>query len=313
MRILVTGAAGFIGSHLTSQLSRSGYYVHAVDALMETTYSSDTKKKRWAEMQGLKNVEFSVLDLSKVDLRNTLRGINVVINLAAMPGLQKSWEDFPQYLSSNVQVTQNILQALRYSPNTKLIQISTSSVYGLYAKSDENGDIKPISPYGVTKFAAEELVRAYAANFEIDYCILRYFSVYGPGQRADMAYAKFINRISQGLPIEVYGDGNQIRTNTFVTDCVQGTIDALDRFKSGKVYNISGEFEISLLDAISTIEDQLGTRAKLEFRPRAIGDQLETRGDHTQARLDFDYSPKIKPLEGLKIQVDAFKADQFFI
>ena len=312
MKVLVTGAAGFIGSHITRELSQSGYEVLAIDALIETTYSAEIKKRRWSQMQSLRNVQFSNLDLSQIDISNLLQGVDVLINLAAMPGLQKSWEEFPKYLSSNVQLTQNILQGICKNPQIKLIQISTSSVYGLYAKCDEFGEIKPVSPYGVTKFAAEELIRAYAANFDFQFCILRYFSVYGPGQRPEMAYAKFIQRISDGLPIDVYGDGQQIRTNTFITDCVHGTLNAIERFKNGETYNISGDFEVSLLEAISIIENHLGSRAVINFQPKVYGDQLETNGDHSKATLEFDYVPKIKPFEGLELQVKAFKNGQFF-
>jgi nucleoside-diphosphate-sugar epimerase len=309
----VTGGAGFIGSHLTKELSKAGHLVHSVDALIDTTYSADIKKKRWSQMHGLPGVTLSHLDLSKIETHDLLRDIDVVVNLAAMPGLQKSWEEFPKYLSSNVQLTQNILEGISKRPNIKLIQISTSSVYGLYAKCDENGDIKPISPYGVTKFAAEELVRAYAANYDLDYCILRYFSVYGPGQRPDMAYAKFIQSISAGTPIDVYGNGQQIRTNTFITDCISGTMNAISSFENGNVYNISGNFSISLLEAISIIEEQLGKRAQINFLARALGDQQETLGDHKKATSAFKYNPSIEPNEGLEIQVQAFRKGEFFL
>jgi UDP-glucose 4-epimerase len=313
MKVMVTGAAGFIGSHITVELSKAGHEVHAIDALIETTYSAEIKKMRWTQMKSLQNVEFSQLDLSETDISNLLIDIDVVINLAAMPGLRKSWEEFPKYLSSNVQLTQNILQGISQNPKVKLVQVSTSSVYGLYAKCDELGEIKPVSPYGVTKYSAEELIRAYAANFDFSYCILRYFSVYGPGQRPEMAYARFIQQINDGAPIDVYGDGHQIRTNTFISDCVNGTMQALDHFENGGIYNISGDYEISLLDAIRIIEKHLGLRAKINFMPKIIGDQLETKGDHTKATKSFGYNPQIEPLEGLGIQVSAFKKGQFFI
>lgn len=305
MRILVTGAAGFIGSHLVKQLSLENHEVIALDALIETTYSKEIKISRWELLEN-QGIQLEVRDLRYDNIDDLVDKSDVIVNLAAMPGLKLSWENFTMYQSCNIDAVQKLIQSILKFENKRLIHISSSSVYGEFAVGDESSPIQPISPYGVTKYAAELLLQAYAKNFPLNFSVLRYFSVYGPGQRQDMAYSKFIDGIYSGNVIDVYGDGTQERSNTFISDCVRGTIDAIPSAKNGLVYNVSGTFSISINEAIAIIEKELGKKAKINFLPAVAGDQRKTLGDSNRALTDFKYRPGVSPKDGLQKQVQAY-------
>jgi nucleoside-diphosphate-sugar epimerase len=294
MRVLVTGGAGFIGSHLAETLSLHGHDVTVLDSLSSFLYSRRLKEENISGFSK-KGIKFLKLDLLSDPLEEAVINQDVVINEAAIPGLEKSWSHLDVYLSSNVIGLGRLLEATRnVGQLSKFIQISTSSVYGKVATGSEDSALEPYSPYGVSKLAAENLVRSYGYNFGIPHTILRYFSVYGPRQRPDMAYQRFISAISRGEPIVIYGDGSQSRTNTFVTDIVDGTIAAMGaaRTSNGKVYNLSGNEEVTLIEAITEIEYQLKKKAIIKFGNARAGDQKITSGDYSQAINDFSYSPK---------------------
>src|SRR5438105_351647 len=250
MKCVVTGAAGFIGSHLCEHLLRAGHPVCGLDAFIPY-YPQTVKERNLAEARA--NPAFS---LHRVDLRNDsidalLGDADVVFHLAAMPGLKQSWTDFDAYATCNIQATQRLLEALRRSAPRlqRLIYASTSSVYGRFASGDESLPTKPISPYGVTKLAAENLYRAYADTHDIPLIVLRYFSVYGPRQRPDMGYHRFIHALLRGEPATVYGDGLQMRGNTYVSDCVEATVAAI-QCVPGETYNVGGGEIVSVWDVL---------------------------------------------------------------
>ncbi len=294
MRVLVTGGAGFIGSHLAETLSLHGHQVTVLDSLSSFLYSSRRKEENISGFNRM-GIKFHHLNLLSDPLEEIVINQDVVINEAAIPGLEKSWSHLDVYLGSNVIGLGRLLEAAKnVGQLSKFIQISTSSVYGKVATGSEDSVLEPFSPYGVSKLAAENLVRSYGYNFGMPHTILRYFSVYGPRQRPDMAYQKFISAISRGEPIVVYGDGSQSRTNTFVSDIVDGTIAAMhaESKSNGRIYNLSGSEMVTLIEAITEIEYQLKKKAMIKFGNTRAGDQKITSGDFSQANKDFSYSPK---------------------
>ena len=302
-KVLVTGAAGFIGSAIATQLSEQGISVVAVDALLGGLYPSDEKVHRFGVITKLPGVEAFQLDLRTDDLSRLPHDITHVINEAAMPGLGPSWTDFDLYQSCNFTAVAKLIEQAKKWRLEKFIQVSTSSVYGKEAVGDETLATMPVSPYGATKLAAEHLALAHWRDSGFPSAILRYFSVYGPGQRPDMAYRKFISRALSGSPIEVYGDGSQSRSNTFITDCVDATIAALDKARDGEVYNISGNAERSITDALALIAAAVETPLHITHLPRARGDQDRTFGDSSKAQRELGFTHTVTLEEGLARQV----------
>ena len=303
MKIAVTGHAGFIGSHLVRRLDELGHQVVGIDCLLPDLYSSDVKRDRLGELlRDCDNLESHIADLRICDVASLIRGCDVVINEAAMPGLVKSWSEFSTYVSCNLMAVEAIARACVETGVGRLVQISTSSVYGRNATCDETGTTEPFSPYGVSKLAAEKLILSYAANFGLESVILRYFSVYGPGQRPDMAYYRICEALLQDREIVVFGDGKQSRTNTYVSDCVDATIAAATRGEPGGVYNISGTSPLRLLDAIDLLAEVLDKKARLVFEPSRPGDQRETVGVIERAVDQLGYSPQVVPEVGLALQ-----------
>lgn len=307
MKIVVTGAAGFIGSNLVKKLSEIGHSVLGIDALIDTTYSKELKQTRWSNLATIQNVKLQKIDMRTDKLEPLLNNSDLIFNLAAMPGLEDSWLNFELYQSCNINATQKLLEAIdNINRKVRLIHISTSSVYGKFADGVEGTEKIPSSPYGVTKLAAENLIRAYASNSTFDFNILRYFSVYGPGQRVDMAYSKFINSIYLGNAINVYGDGTQSRTNTYIDDCVNATIAVMKNGENRSIYNVSGVEEIDILSSIKIIEELLSKKAKINYLSSRSGDQILTRGNIKKLIEDTGFVPKIGIREGLKYQVEHY-------
>ena len=302
MDVLVTGAAGFIGSHLCEALLDAGHGVVGIDAFLDY-YGRDRKERNLAGLRGRAGFTFSELDLRTAPLEPVVSGVDAVIHAAAMPGLVRSWVDIEAYTSCNVVAVQRLCEAAAATDLRRFVHVSTSSVYGIEAVGDESTPTRPVSPYGITKLAAEHLVSAYCQQFGLPAVVLRYFSIYGPRQRPEMAYALFIESLLEGRPLEVFGDGRQSRSNTFVSDCVAGTLAALDRGAVGGVYNIGGGQELELLDAIAVIADELGVEPRLVFREPRRGDQRRTAADVSRARKDLGYNPVVGPEQGLRRQV----------
>jgi UDP-glucuronate 4-epimerase len=303
MRVLVTGAAGFVGSHLAERLIADGHSVVGLDCFTDY-YARAIKERNLASVRDAGAFEFHEADLRTADLAPILDGVEVVIHEAAMAGLMRSWTDFEGYVSCNLSATQRLIDASTEAKVRRFLHISTSSVYGTDAVGAEDTPTRPISPYGVTKLAAERLVLAHVAVHGFPAAILRYFSIYGPRQRPDMAYHIFAEALIEGRPIVIYGDGYQSRSNTFVTDAVAGTISAIEGAAVGETYNIGGGQEITLLDATRIIADALEVTAVITHEPARPGDQRRTFADTSRAREAFGYAPTTTPAEGLSAQVE---------
>jgi nucleoside-diphosphate-sugar epimerase len=302
MRILVTGAAGFIGSHVAERTLADGHDVVLLDGFTDY-YDRASKEANVAGAAAHPRATLHELDLRTDDLAPALDGVEAVIHLAAMPGLPRSWTDMETYTACNLIGTYRLVEAARAADIKRFIQISTSSVYGTEAVGDETQPLQPVSPYGVTKLAAEQLVLAYMTTFGFPAAILRYFSIYGPRQRPDMAYHKFIEALIDGQDLTVFGDGRQSRSSTFVSDAVEGTVRALHDAEVGEVYNIGGGERVELLDVIRIIGDELGVEPVVHFEAPRPGDQRHTGADTGKANRAFGYQPRVSPADGLRAQI----------
>ncbi|MGA8210899.1 MAG: NAD-dependent epimerase/dehydratase family protein [Nocardioidaceae bacterium] len=302
MQVLVTGAAGFIGSHLSEALLRRGDRVVGLDAFIDY-YPASVKRANLEVAVADPGFRLVEEDLRTGDLDAVVEGCDAVVHAAAMPGLPRSWTDFELYSSCNISGTQRLAEAARGAGVSKFVHISTSSVYGLDALGDETMPVRPVSPYGVTKLAAENLLWAFHEMFDLPVSVVRFFSVYGPRQRPDMAWHKFIDAIAADRTIQVFGDGEQSRSSTYVDDAVQGTIGALDRAEVGETYNIGGGEVVTVLEAIDLIGRALGRTPRLEYGPVRPGDQRATRADTTKAQAHFGYEALVGPREGFARQI----------
>lgn len=308
MKILLTGVAGFIGSAVCRKLIEHGHEVIGVDTFLPNLYDNEQKIKQWDSLVSLPGVR-----LIRHDLRNSLpeedwHGVEAVINEAGMPGLMNSWSDFETYVSCNLVIVEKLAQQVLNREIKSFIQISTSSVYGTEATGDESSKTEPVSPYGVTKLAAEELLKAFERTHGLNFTVLRYFSVYGPGQRPDMAYSKIIDSVLSHREISIFGDGEQTRTNTYIDDCAGATVAAVETPSTGEFINVSGEEVISLNNAIKIIERAAGTKALVNYTSSRPGDQRHTQGNATKAKLLLGLNSSVSMEEGLKRQVEWMKA-----
>lgn len=307
MKILVTGAVGFIGSHLCERLLQmDSIDVIGIDGLINPSLN---RSKQWNLRLLLQHsrFQFHQVDLRQANLERLLDGVQVVYHLAGMPGVRSSWgNDFQAYVDHNIVATQKLLEAVRKCPLRKFIYISTSSVYGeKVGKVAEDAIPTPLSPYGVSKLTSEYLCRVYQASYGIPIVILRYFTVYGPRQRSDMAFHRFIKGILQREPLKIYGDGKQTRDFTFIKDCVEGTVAALyANGVIGETINIGGRERASILEVLPIIEDLLNEKAVLEFTERQKGDPLDTWADTSKARTLLNYYPATTLKVGLEKQIN---------
>ena len=307
MRTLVTGVAGFVGSSLAERLIADGHDVLGIDNFTPY-YNRAIKEHHLATLRTLPGFTFVEADLNALDLRATLAGIDVVFHQAAQAGVLASWgETFQTYIDSNIRAMQRLLEAARDQPALqRFVYASSSSVYGntrdLPAR--ETGMTAPVSPYGVTKLAGEHLCHLYATNFGVPTVSLRYFTVYGPRQRPDMAIHKFIRATLTNQPITVYGDGTQTRDFTFITDILAANLAAAMRpLAAGSVYNIGGGSRISVADLIDLIQELVGSRTLLHHIEKQAGDAEHTAADLTAAQRDLDFDPKVGHREGLGAQI----------
>src|SRR6266487_5418410 len=302
---LVTGAAGFIGSHLCEALLARGHEVRGVDTFIPY-YPRSLKEDNITSLLQADYFTFYELDLRYDELGNLLHDVDVVFHLAAMAGLMRSWSDFDQYMTCNIAVTQRLLEAARFSNIKHFIHGSTSSVYGRFATGDEEDPLIPVSPYGVTKLGAEKLCHAYAEAFGLPVTILRFFSVYGPRQRPDMAYHIFIRSLLCGEPITIYGDGEQSRSNTYVTDCVQGVILAFEKREQsiGEIFNIGGGEVVSLNHVLEILSNLTHSTPQVISAPMRPGDQRHTSANIAKAQCILGYRPTTSVTQGLRAQVE---------
>lgn len=303
MRVLVTGVAGFVGSHLAEALVARGDEVVGVDAFIPY-YPREVKESNLAGLIGRPGFTLHELDLRTDPMRSLLDPSTAVVHLAAMPGLARSWVDVELYTTCNLLATHRLVEASLEAGVPRFVHASTSSVYGTDAVGDETSPTLPISPYGVTKLAAEHLVQAYVRTRGLPATILRYFSMFGPRQRPDMAYNIFIEALLDDRPITVFGDGEQSRSNTFIADCVAGTVAAIDRGRTGEVYNIAGGEPVTLNEAIAIIGEAVGVNPRIVHEKPRPGDQRRTHADTSRARRDLGFEPKVGAAAGLRAQVD---------
>lgn len=307
MNILVTGAAGFVGSHLCEKLLLdTNINIIGVDMF---TGPTPKELKQWNLKDLLQNPRFTFVqtDLLKADLEQLLDGVNVVYHLAGMPGVRASWgKDFDPYVMNNILVTQRLLEAVKNKPLDKFIYSSTSSIYGEKdGMVPEDAIPTPLSPYGITKLTGEHLCNVYHTSYQIPVVIIRYFTVYGPRQRPDMAFHRFIKQILKGEPLTLFGDGTQSRDFTYISDCVEGTSSILRKNNViGQTINIGGKERASVNDVIAMIEELTGKKAKMEFLPKMNGEPKHTWADISKARTLLDYDPNVTLKKGLAKELE---------
>lgn len=308
IKVLVTGVAGFIGSNLAHELLCRGIDVVGIDSI--TDYYDPAVK--WANLARLKQPAFDFVqgDLNLLDLGSLIDdSIEVVFHLAGQPGVRKSWgEGFASYTRANVEATQRILEAaLGRSQQMKFIYASSSSIYGEAETypTTESALPKPFSPYGVTKLAGEHLVSLYSANYGLPATSFRFFTVYGPGQRPDMAFTRFLRAADTGEEIVVYGSGEQIRDFTYVGDIVDALIRAgLTDSDIPRVMNLSGGASVSVLDVLTTIAEIVPRSLNVRKAQPARGDVFRTGGDSSLARRSLGWTPSVSLREGLGKQYE---------
>lgn len=309
LKIVVTGAAGFVGSRLSRKLIEDGHEVIGLDAFIPY-YPRPLKEANLAWHNQQSTFELRELDFRTDELKPALEGADVIFHLAAQAGLLRSWSEFDSYMTCNVQATQRLLEAtVASNSGDKLphfINISTSSVYGRFATGNEDSPLAPVSPYGITKLTAEQLCRAYGEKDGLPLTVCRLFSVYGPGQRPDMGYNIFIRSILNDETITILGDGNDSRSNTYIEDCVQGLMLAMQKsdVSVGQTYNIGGGDEVTVHQVLGMLAELSGKTPKTQSGPKRPGDQKRTVADITKAQEQLGYAPSTSIRDGLKAQLE---------
>jgi UDP-glucuronate 4-epimerase len=292
VKYVVTGAAGFIGSHLVEALAAAGHEVAGIDAF--TDYYDPARKEENA----------AALDVSRLDLAEDeldFGDADGVFHLAGQPGVRSFGPVFADYVRRNVLATQRVLEA---AAGARVVLASSSSIYGEAETypTPEDTPPQPLSPYGITKLATEHLARAYATSFGRDTVVLRYFTVYGPRQRPDMALERIVEALAAGTPFELYGDGSQSRSFTYVADAVAATIAAMERAPAGATYNVGGGEEATMREVIALLERISGRKLDLRSGPPAAGDVRRTSADVSRIRADLGWAPSVRLEDGLREQ-----------
>jgi UDP-glucuronate 4-epimerase len=294
MRYVVTGAAGFIGSHLSEALIERGHEVVPVDSFTDY-YDPALKEENAAAL------EVSRLELAEEDL--VLDGFDGVFHLAGQPGVRSFGHVFEDYVRRNLLASRRVFESAA-AAGVRVVFASSSSIYGEAESypTREDAQPRPISPYGITKLGCEQLAYAYAKEFGLDTVVLRYFTFFGPRQRPDMALARIVDALAQGTVFELYGDGLQSRSFTYVADGVEATIKAMENGLPGGVYNVGGGSEATMRDVIATLEDVSGQTLDLIERPAAAGDVRRTSADTTRIERDFGWRATTQLEDGLRAQ-----------
>ncbi len=308
-RVVVTGAAGFIGSHLCERLLGDGHEVTGIDSFSDY-YERGRKEQNLETLRRDGRFTLEDLDLVAADLSKPLRGAKVVFHLAGQPGVRPSWGGhFDRYVQDNIVATQRLLEALREVAVERLVFASSSSVYGdaEMFPTKETALPRPVSPYGMTKLAAEHLTFVYLRNFGIPTTSLRYFTVYGPRQRPDMAFVRFMDALVASHEIEIYGDGEQTREFTFVSDAVDGTVKAASADVVGQIVNLGGGSRVTVNRVLATLEDISRLQARRKFLPAAPGDPRHTGASINVARERLGWEPRVALREGLTKQWQWFQ------
>jgi nucleoside-diphosphate-sugar epimerase len=301
MKAFITGVAGFIGSTLAERLLGQGADVTAVDSFTDY-YPREIKERNLAQLLQQPRFRFVESRVQDADLARLLADRSHVFHLAAQAGVRKSWgSDFSVYSTNNIEATQILLEACLGLPIERVVYASSSSIYGdnVALPMREDALPQPVSPYGVSKLAAEQLCYLYHVSHGLPTVSLRYFTVYGPRQRPDMGFHIFLRAAVLGTPITVYGDGEQTRDFTFVTDAVSATIAAATRGVPGRVYNIGGGSRVSINQVLDMIGRVSGRRPVLRGDPVQKGDMRHTYADTSRARADLGFTPAVGLEEGL--------------
>jgi nucleoside-diphosphate-sugar epimerase len=302
VKAFVTGCAGFIGSTLTDRLLGDGADVIGIDSF-EDYYPRAAKERNLSGALAHPRFRFVEAHIQDADLPALLRDRTHIFHLAAQAGVRKSWgRDFDIYTRNNIEATQRLLEAAAAMPSLeRLVYSSSSSVYGdrVAMPMREDALPEPVSPYGVSKLAAEQLCYLYFVNFRVPAVSLRYFTVYGPRQRPDMAFHKFLRATIKDEPIGVFGDGDQTRDFTFIADAVNANVLAAARGVPGRVYNIGGGSRVSVNDVLKVIERVTGRRPRVNVDPVQKGDMRHTYADTSRAREDLGYAPAVGLEAGL--------------
>jgi len=307
-KVVVTGAAGFIGSHLCESLLGMDFHVVGIDSF---NANYDVRIKRANVAAALRHGRFELVEgsINDLDLTSVLSGAACVFHLAAQAGVRDSWsERFDEYIDSNIRATQKLCEACRGKALGRFVYASSSSVYGDTAAlpMNENHPTKPFSPYGVTKLSGEALCLLYKRNFGVPVVALRFFTVYGPRQRPDMAFHKFIAGSLDGKAMEVYGDGTQTRDFTYVSDIVDANLRAMRYRGDGSVFNIGGGSRVALGRVLEILSSELSRRVPVQvvFKDRVEGDVMHTYADISLAARELGYSPKVTLEEGIAREIE---------
>ena len=294
MRYVVTGAAGFIGSHLAETLLARGHEVVGWDSFSD--YYDPALKEENARGLDVRRVDLAVDELD-------FSGFDGVFHLAGQPGVRSFGDIFDVYVRENVLAGRRVFEAAARD-GVRVVYSSTSSIYGeaeSYPTPEETTP-RPLSPYGVTKLAAEHLARAYARSFGLDVVVLRYFNAFGPRQRPDMAFPRIVDALLQGSAFELFGDGRQSRGFTYVADVVEATTAAMDRAPAGALYNVGGGAEVSMLEAIAAFESVAGRELDFRRAPEVPGDQRRTRADTSRIEAELGWRPETPFEQGIRAQ-----------
>ncbi|MFW6041238.1 MAG: GDP-mannose 4,6-dehydratase [Halobacteriota archaeon] len=306
MKSLVTGCAGFIGSHLTERLLDEGFKVIGIDCFTDY-YSRNIKENNLENALKSGNFTFMEKDMTTLD---RFPDVDYVFHQAAQAGVRKSWgKEFEIYLHHNILATQKLLEFYKDKKIEKFVYASSSSVYGdteLPMREDKR--LKPVSPYGVSKLAAENLCYLYWKNFNVPTVSLRYFTVYGERQRPDMAFHKFIKAIMDKEEFSVFGDGEQTRDFTYVEDIVESNLLAAKSSLSGEVLNVGGGSRVSVNYLIKSLEKLLGEKAIVKYSEKQKGDVRDTLADTTKIESQLGWKPNTEIEDGLRRQIEWMKS-----
>ena len=301
---LVTGVAGFVGSHLAERLLMDDWRVKGVDCFTEA-YARSIKEQNLVAVKAHSQFSFEEVDLVTADLREVASGCDVVFHLAGQAGVRSSWgAEFEIYTERNILATQRLLEAVRGEGLHRLVYASSSSIYGdtMALPVTEDTLPLPVSPYGVSKLAAEYLCRLYCSNYGVPTVSVRYFTVYGPRQRPDMAFHRLIRAILNDESFPLYGDGEQTRDFTFVSDAVEATVRAANA-EPGSVFNVGGGSRVTLSEVIAMIEELAGQKARIERQEKQAGDVRHTWADTSRIREALGFEPQVGLREGLGREV----------
>ncbi|MFW6160191.1 MAG: GDP-mannose 4,6-dehydratase [Acidobacteriota bacterium] len=304
MKLVVTGAAGFIGSHLCERLVIQEHKVIGIDSFNDF-YSRKIKENNINILGNNKNFDFIEGDINKLNLTLILKETEAVFHLAAQAGVRSSWgESFTGYTRDNIDATQKLLESAKKATLKKFIYASSSSVYGSCPElpMKETSPCLPYSPYGVTKLAAEHLCLLYYKNYRLPCVSLRFFTVYGPRQRPDMAFHKFLKAACLDKPIQIYGDGNQTRDFTYISDIVDANVAAFYQGIPGEIYNVGGGEQKKLNDVLRIIEKVTGKNLNIQKESRQEGDVPHTLASIEKARSELSYKPHFSLESGLRAQ-----------